>query len=447
MYGIYSEWNDADKSQDYAEKSITFAKLSGNKNLLANGYSALSVAYTYRYEQNKEQQYLDSVMHLLDAGILLYQQYPGQVLHNTYSMLHINKASYYQKYYNQNDNHIKQQIRNHVREAMLAAQETSGNEAVVASGYGILSELSLQEQDLQSAENYLLLAYTMMVQKKSPYYHTLINVLQSLVKINVQKGDFQKAFDNQQEITKYSRILFNEESEANAKRLEAQFDFTKKEQEIQLLKEQTESHRKQKQLLIGLIAIGLVGAFFMFRSYHFNLKYSLAREKQLTAEKNESVLQIKYEKEEQARLKAEQELLELQQQKLQDEVLLSQLQLRHKSEVLQQVKERLTTEDTDNLKQILREETLVDGDFERTKFHIQELHPNFFQHLTEQAQQKLTLLDQKYCAYLYFGMETKQIALLLNVEPKSVRMAKYRLKQKFNLNSETDLVDYLKGIG
>lgn len=36
-------------------------------------------------------------------------------------------------------------------------------------------------------------------------------------------------------------------------------------------------------------------------------------------------------------------------------------------------------------------------------------------------------------------MGTKQIAHLLHVEPKSVRMAKYRLKKKFGLDEDTDL--------
>ena len=41
-------------------------------------------------------------------------------------------------------------------------------------------------------------------------------------------------------------------------------------------------------------------------------------------------------------------------------------------------------------------------------------------------------------------MDTKQIDKLHNVEPKSVRMTKYRLKQKFGLNTEMDLMEYLR---
>ncbi|WP_447642314.1 MULTISPECIES: helix-turn-helix transcriptional regulator [Chitinophagaceae] len=43
-------------------------------------------------------------------------------------------------------------------------------------------------------------------------------------------------------------------------------------------------------------------------------------------------------------------------------------------------------------------------------------------------------------------MDTKQIAQLLNVEPKSVRMTRYRLKQKFGLEKETDLMSFLRNI-
>lgn len=182
----------------------------------------------------------------------------------------------------------------------------------------------------------------------------------------------------------------------------------------------------------------------MFRSYYFNLKFSQEAQKKLEAEQHEAQTLIRLQNEEQARLKAEQELLELQQQQLRDEVMIRQLQVQHKNEVLQTLKEKLQVEDPVNIQQIIREENILDADFEKAKFSIQEVHPNFFKQLNEKAQQKLTSLDQKYCAYWYLGMDTKQIASLLNVEPKSVRMTKYRLKQKFGLERATNLETFLK---
>ncbi|MGG5210614.1 hypothetical protein ACQWU4_16940 [Chryseobacterium sp. MIQD13] len=445
FYGIYTEWNDEQKSLEYIRKSLLFAQKSSNKNMLANVYSAISVVYTFRYEKTKQKKYLDSIMQPLDKAINLFHKYPGQVMNNTYSHCLNNKASYYLKYYDPNDPVIKQKMRNDIKEALRATP--SGNDEVISNSYGMLSELSMMENDLPTAEKYLTIAYEQMAKRKKPYYHTLINVLTSLVSLNTKKGDYQQAFKYQQKISEYSSLLFDEQSAAVTKRLEAQFEFGKKEKEIEALQDKAAGQKKQQYLLIALIAIGGLGAVFMFRSYHFNLRYSLAREKQLTAEKNEAAIQIKYEKEEQARLKAEQELLALQQQKLQNEVMANQLHLQHKNDVLLQLKEKLSNQESVNIQQIIREETLTDNDFEKAKFHIQEMHPDFFNNLNKQAKQKLTSLDLKYCAYLYLGMDTKMIANLLNVEPKSVRMTKYRLKQKFDLDSETDLVNYIKEIG
>lgn len=81
-------------------------------------------------------------------------------------------------------------------------------------------------------------------------------------------------------------------------------------------------------------------------------------------------------------------------------------------------------------------------DFEDIKMQIQELHPDFFNRLSEKAIKKLTLLDLKYCTYLYLKMSTKQIAQALHVEPQSVRMFKYRLKQKFGLDKDVVLEDF-----
>ena len=86
---------------------------------------------------------------------------------------------------------------------------------------------------------------------------------------------------------------------------------------------------------------------------------------------------------------------------------------------------------------------LLNADFEDIKIQIQALHPDFFNQLNEKATQKLTSLDLKYCSYIYLKMTTKQIAQALHVEPQSVRMFKYRLKQKFGLGKDVDLEIFL----
>ncbi len=120
----------------------------------------------------------------------------------------------------------------------------------------------------------------------------------------------------------------------------------------------------------------------MFRSYHYKLRYSIEREKKLNTEKHEAEMLVKLKEEEQARLRAEQELLTLQQQKLQSEVLASQLHIQHKNKVLQQLQTQLS--DTDiNISQVVKGQNRVDNDFEKIRFTIQELHPDFFKNINE----------------------------------------------------------------
>jgi DNA-binding CsgD family transcriptional regulator len=209
----------------------------------------------------------------------------------------------------------------------------------------------------------------------------------------------------------------------------------------------------------------------MFSAYHFRLRYSLQREKLLKQEKEEAHLQSKLKEEESARLRlekheaelqsmlkaeeaarleAEQRLLKAQQEQLHKELLAGTLQIEHKNELLQNLKEKLLEQPSDSLhirrvERILNDELRVDEDFEKVKSEFKDVHPEFFSRVQQHAQSKLTSLDLKYCAYMYMQLSSKQIASLLHVEPKSVRMAKYRIKQKLGLAKEEVLEEWLRG--
>lgn len=120
------------------------------------------------------------------------------------------------------------------------------------------------------------------------------------------------------------------------------------------------------------------------------------------------------------------------------------MQVQHKNEILKEIKNKLADEKNVSLKKIFKENASTDADFEEVKMQIQKLYPNFFQQLQERAQQRLSLLDLKYCAYIHLKMNTRQIAQLLHIEASSVRMFKYRLKQKLALSKDEDLDKFLQ---
>jgi hypothetical protein len=58
----------------------------------------------------------------------------------------------------------------------------------------------------------------------------------------------------------------------------------------------------------------------------------------------------------------------------------------------------------------------------------------------------LTPGDKKLCAFLRLNLSSKDIAALTFQDPKSVDMARYRLRRKLNLKQDENLIDYLMNI-
>ena len=116
-------------------------------------------------------------------------------------------------------------------------------------------------------------------------------------------------------------------------------------------------------------------------------------------------------------------------------------QLDDKNNVLSSVKE--VSKDK-SVSHIINQNLQADENYEFFRKQIVESYPSFFYKLQQQSNHALSPLDLKYCVYFLNGLETKEIASKLNVEPKSVRMTRYRIKQKLQLSEQEDLLDFIK---
>ncbi|MDP2234946.1 MAG: hypothetical protein Q8J88_00810 [Bacteroidales bacterium] len=77
-------------------------------------------------------------------------------------------------------------------------------------------------------------------------------------------------------------------------------------------------------------------------------------------------------------------------------------------------------------------------------FEIQmdELHQEFFRKLKEYFP-GLSSNDLRLCAYLKIGLNSKEIADILNIQPSSSYISRSRLRKKLNLRTDEDLYDFL----
>ena len=65
------------------------------------------------------------------------------------------------------------------------------------------------------------------------------------------------------------------------------------------------------------------------------------------------------------------------------------------------------------------------------------LNPLFAQSLIKQFS-KLSQADLQYCSLVRMNLTTKEIASLLNIEPRSIYVKKYRIMEKMGLSKDDD---------
>jgi len=472
LYGVFSTWEDLDNSGKYALLTLDAAKKSNNPNNLCESWQAVGTAAADRYEKTKSKPLLDSALVAQKKAVETYLAHEPYMLNTQLiSIPCVNIADAYNRHFPPSAA-ITDSIRRYAALALNYAVKGKDTRMQAAS-FGLMNEDAKRNGNYALAETYLMQALSLMVTNPNPDYYIRSQIYMDLADLAERRKDYAKALEYQKAYHADYKKVFDNEQNSAGKEMEAKYQSREKEQEIKFLKESESLHRNQKYLYIGIAVALLLVLLFMFRSYHFRLRYSLQREKMLHQEKEEARLQTRLKQEEALLMEAEKEKAELiallkeeeaarlqteqlvilaQKEILQKEVLAGNLQVEQKNKILQSLKNQLEENpgkdlNSSDVNKMLREHVYADKDFEAFKQDLKEIHPEFYNRLQEKAANKLTALDLRHCAYIYMKRSTKEIAMFLNVEPKSIRMSKYRLKQKLNLNKEDDLEAYINSLG
>jgi ligand-binding sensor domain-containing protein/DNA-binding CsgD family transcriptional regulator len=197
-------------------------------------------------------------------------------------------------------------------------------------------------------------------------------------------------------------------------------------------------------ILIGLSA--LLGSQYYYRkrlAKHHERLHTIANEKRKVEKQN-----------------SEQEIIKLQNEKLQSEISHKNMQLAdstlsiiRKNEVLIEIKSELEKQKEElgpryPARYLQRLTTLIDknisndNDWEIFEALFDQAHENFFKRL-KLSFPDLTQSDLKLCAYLKLNLSSKEIAPLLNISIRGVEIRRYRLRKRLALSSDKNLVEYI----
>lgn len=237
--------------------------------------------------------------------------------------------------------------------------------------------------------------------------------------------------------------LQGEEVKKRIAELETKHQTRKREQELKVLKKDQLLKKKETQLLYAvliasLLLFGLVVAYVLS---HFRSRQKLAAKERLR-------LQAEVEKQalEERQLKAD---LELKTRQLTSKAML----LSERNELLLQLfektKQALREEGSKRQKllQELRSELSMNlrsqSEWQEFTTYFEEINKDFIDQLKGICAD-LTEKDIRLLALTRLGLTTKEIANLMHIAPTSVKMARYRLKKKLNLDEETSVESFVQ---
>ncbi len=87
----------------------------------------------------------------------------------------------------------------------------------------------------------------------------------------------------------------------------------------------------------------------------------------------------------------------------------------------------------------------VEKDWDLFKMYFEQVNQNFFTNLLEK-EPTLSSNDLRLSALIRLNMNIKEAASVFNVEPASIKSARYRLRKKLGLNQEDDLYEYMRKV-
>ena len=236
----------------------------------------------------------------------------------------------------------------------------------------------------------------------------------------------------------YSDRLNSEEARQEITRMEITSQF----QERELLRQMQQKRKEQRYIFGGgltlLIAVILGLLFFLAQSRArrlqlANANYQLESEKALLAKENlENELETKNKE------LTTNVMYQINKNELIHDIIKKLLRLSIK----------LNTDQKESIHDIIRDMEKAQDEkiWEEFEMRFHNVHNDFYDKLNA-ACPGLSLNEKRLCSFLRLNMTTKEISSITGQSPKSIEMARTRLRKKLNLtNSETNLTDFLESV-
>jgi tetratricopeptide (TPR) repeat protein len=432
----YLMLSDYQKSKEYFTKALELARDYDDKVL---AYTNLAQAYTYLYEFNEAHEYYEISLKLAKKennvkDIATIYNRLGDIYHmeENYS-----KSIYY----------FEESLR------MLDSSDLY----MTSAGLRGISANCIETKCYNKGLKVALKADS--VAKRGGFISELeeINLLLSELYDSIGQPALALAYHKQ--YTVYKDSALNIEKNKRISFLQTEFEMRQKDLQVETLQKEA---KFQRALIYAYLIVGFLTLLVLF----FFIKAIRQKNKKLKIEKELAEERLKNEQEksqivkerllqQKEKEKLEKQRLEIELDEKHREILTHALQINQQREVLTTVQSEIVDivkladprEIINSVKQLTSEiKTKIDlsDDWQQIKIHFEKVHPEFFSRLKADFP-NLTTNEMKLCAYTKLKFSSKEISRLMNINPASVQMSRYRLKKKMNIPEEVNFNDFIIG--
>lgn len=281
--------------------------------------------------------------------------------------------------------------------------------------------------------------------EKFKMYDHCNNAFYQLSKCHAILGNYEEAYRLLNKYDIYNTIADNHRHEKKIKDINTNYLLAVNVNEVKAKEIENENIKNYKQniIVITLAIIIILTSLIVILILSIRNKYLYHKSMETSYEQQLKIDQM------------ENELMEIQLKSNKESLINLALHFKSYIEYINPLKAKLKeaidapeNEQKGKFKNIYMELQNNNGLFNNTEnLHkqINEIYKDFIDRL-EQKYPTLTKSEKRLCTMLYTNMSSKEIAVISNTTIRSVETARYRLRKKFDLTRDEDMVNFLRSI-
>lgn len=440
MASFYKNQKDHSNQVRYSEQALESAQKASDKISIAKAWNSLGEAYVDIPTDDfniKSLEAFTTALNIYNEIIQVNDSGRDDYLHIN---LHINLGiiSYYSDEY---EAAIKK-----FQEALILTIQYNITECQILC-YKYLASIEQDKEQYQKAADYLLKAEVLLPEisfYNENNWYLLYGIYFDLAEVYKNGGMLKESAKYLQIGLEEYRKVFDLQLAYDSQLLTSSYEVQQKKQEIEDTRSLFILKDRQTFLYIGVAVILCIGLFFIYKLSNYRI--SIARQEERRESKKIELLKL-----EKSYITLQNELKLQESEELQKQLAFGNVMVEQKNKIFENLKEFFTAhpefnEYKEQIESILSQQNRVENNVEDLKNISEGVPTDFYARLQEYANNKLTLLDLKYCRLIYLDTPTKEMANQLYVEPNTIRVSKYRLKQKLNLEKDADLNLFIQNI-